>query len=331
MRVLENCDFEDKWIVVTGAAGFIGSCLLRQLNNLGLDKNILAVDDFGEGEKWKNLSGKKYGEFLSRYELFNWLEQHAQNVHAIIHMGAISSTVGTCGDKYYDLNYRYSIRLAKIATAHRIRFIYASSAATYGLGNKGFDDEAEHLDSLRPLNLYGQSKQMFDLWIYRSSLLDQVVGLKFFNVYGPNEYHKGRMASMIYHMYHQIEKEGRVKLFESTTKELWHGEQKRDFIYVKDVAKVVCDFLYNQVVGIYNLGTGQARSWNEVARILFKVMKKEESIEYIPMPKDLEGKYQNYTAASMGRLQSQMKLPKTSLEDGIHDYVKGYLINEERW
>lgn len=323
--------FDDKWIVITGAAGLIGSCVVKQLNELGFAKNLLLVDDFKESIKWKNLQGKKYGDFISRFALDDWICDNRSDVEAIIHLGANSSTVGTDGDEYYRMNYRYTVDLARFAIDHGMRFIYASSAATYGVGEGGFSDDDANLDSLRPLNLYGQSKQMVDLWALRAEVLDKVVGLKYFNVYGPNEYHKGRMASMVLHMYHQICKDGKVRLFKSNTAKFGDGDQQRDFIYVKDVAKITCDFLFNDITGIYNVGLGVPRSWNELARAIFAAMKKPPVIEYIPMPEDLVKNYQNYTCAEMVKLESKMKLPKTSLEDGVKDYVQNYLCKEARW
>jgi len=323
--------FDDQWIIITGAAGMIGSCLIRQLNDLGYAKNLILVDDFKKSIKWKNLYGKKYSEFMSRHELMQWLKGKESEVEAIIHMGANSSTTGTDGCEYYQLNYRYTIGLAQYAIENNIRFIYASSAATYGSGLEGFEDDIEQLDVLKPLNIYGQTKHMFDLWVHRNNLTDSVVGLKYFNVYGPNEYHKGSMASMVYHMYNQICLTGKVRLFKSNTDQYKDGEQQRDFIYVKDVAKITSEFLFNDVMGIFNVGNGVARSWNCLAKAVFSAVEKPVNIEYIPMPANMLKTYQNYTCADMQRITSKFTLPKTSLEEGVLDYVNNYLIEEERW
>lgn len=319
----------EKWIVVTGGCGFIGTHVILELNRLGFDKNIVVVDDFKESTKWKNLRHKRYSDFLSRYELFHWIEDRPDEVAAIIHLGANSATTGTDGDEYYEMNYRYTVELAKYALEHDIRFIYASSAATYGDGSLGFSDSHEMIDLLKPMNLYGQSKQMVDLWMLRNDAIDQVVGLKFFNVYGPYEGHKGRMASMAYHMFHQIQKEGKVKLFQSNTPLFGDGDQQRDFIYVKDVAKITCEFLFNGLTGIFNVGMGEARSFNDMARAVFSSMGLSTHIEYVPMPVDLLKSYQNYTCADMAKLGSALHLPRTSLEEGVRDYVENYLSKGE--
>ena len=316
----------DKWIVVTGGCGFIGTHIILELNRMGFEDNVVVVDDFKESPKWKNLRHKKYAEFLSRYELFDWIEDNSEDIGAIIHMGANSSTTGVDGDNYYEMNYRYTVELAKYAIEQGIRFIYASSAATYGDGTLGFSDSHEIIDSLRPMNLYGHSKQMVDLWMLRNGMIDEVVGLKFFNVYGPYEAHKGRMASMVYHMFHQIQKEGKVRLFQSNTPQFGDGEQSRDFIYVKDVAKITCGFLLNELTGIFNVGMGGARSFNDMAKAIFQSLQKKEEMEYIPMPQDLSKSYQNYTCADMAKLESLIHLPKTSLEEGVKDYVEQYLM-----
>lgn len=320
---------DDRAIIVTGGCGFIGTHIILELNRLGFDRNIIIVDDFKESTKWKNLRGLRYSDFLSRYEFFDWLEDRPDEVKAIIHMGANSSTTGTDGDEYYEMNYRYTVELAKYALEHGIRFIYASSAATYGDGSEGFSDNHETIDLLKPLNLYGQSKQMVDQWMIRNDAIKDVVGLKFFNVYGPYEAHKGRMASMVYHMYNQIQKENKVRLFASNCSKFGDGEQKRDFIFVKDVAKITCEFLFNDMGGIYNVGTGQPRSFNDMAKAIFRSLKLKPNIEYIPMPPDLSKSYQNYTCADMSKLSTSMKLPDTSLEDGVRDYVEHYLSKGE--
>ncbi len=320
---------DDRSIIVTGGCGFIGTHIILELNRLGFDRNIIIVDDFQESTKWKNIRGLKYGDFLSRYELFEWLQDRPDEVKAIVHMGANSSTIGTDGDEYYEMNYRYTIELAKYAMEHGIRFIYASSAATYGDGSEGFSDNLETIDLLRPLNLYGQSKQMADQWMVRNDAIDEVVGLKFFNVYGPYEGHKERMASMVYHMYNQIKKENKVKLFQSNSPQFKNGDQQRDFIYVKDVAQITCAFLFNDICGIFNVGTGKPRTFNDMAKAIFKSLKIKPNIEYIPMPEDLSKNYQNYTCAEIGKLASLMKLPDTSLEEGLGEYIEEYLVKGE--
>lgn len=321
--------FDDMWIIVTGGAGFIGSCVIRQLNDLGFEKNIIVVDDFKESIKWKNLYGKKYAEFLSRHEFMQWLRGKESDVEAVIHMGAISSTTGKDGSEYYRLNYRYTVDLAKVCIENEIRFIYASSAATYGDGTCGFSDHPSNIKNLKPLNIYGQTKQMFDSWVTMNQVLDQVVGLKFFNVYGPNEYHKGMMSSMIYHMYHQIKQNGKVELFKSNTPEYADGDQERDFIYVKDVVKIVCDFLFNDITGIYNVGSGIARSWNSIAKELFSILGQEEQIHYIPLPVGMQ--YQNYTCADMSSLDQLMERKTTPFSESLKDYIQNYLARGERW
>lgn len=322
--------YDDLYIVVTGASGFIGSCLVRHLNDLGYD-NLILVDDFKESSKWKNLVGKKFCDFMSRHELFDWLDVHLDEVESFVHLGADSSTVKTDGDLYYNYNYRYSVKLADLAIENKKRFIYASSAATYGTEGEVFEDDHDKLDSLRPSNRYGFSKHMFDLWLKRNRLLDQVVGLKYFNVYGPNESHKGRMRSMVYNMYHQILETGKVCLFKSSCKHYEDGEQKRDFIYVKDAVKITCDFLSNDVTGIFNVGSGVASSWNELAKCVFEAMDKPTKIEYIDMPEDLVKSYQNYTCADMSKIKAALKeVPHTPLSGGVEDYIS-YLSSERLW
>lgn len=320
---------DDRLIILTGGAGFIGSCILKQLNLQKL-YNVVVVDRMGSGIQWHNLVGKKFIEYLDKDALFDWLNEpsRASEVEAIIHMGACSSTVETNVDYLMENNYRYSVRLAEYALKHNIKFIYASSAATYGDGALGFDDNENRLDELRPMNPYGYSKHLFDLWAKNQDVLGQITGLKFFNVFGPNEYHKERMASVVFGLLPQIQKERVIRLFKSNDpKNFKDGEQRRDFIYVKDVAKIVVQLLKADIFGLYNLGSGTASTWNELAHSMFSALKMPVRIEYRAMPEDLNGKYQNYTKAEMAKLISQMpNIHFTSLKEAIDDYINNYLL-----
>ncbi len=327
----------EKMIVVTGAAGFIGSGVVRHLNDKGIT-NLLLVDDLKKTEKWKNLLNKKCADFISKNDLFQWLIGKEHQIGGFIHLGACSDTLEADGSYLMENNYRYSLRLAEYALKHGIRFIYASSAATYGNGNLGFVDNEDQIEHLKPLNLYGFSKYYFDLWLKQQGALDRVVGLKYFNVYGPNENHKGRMASMVYKMLPIIEQEGVIKLFKSSEPDRFEdGGQCRDFIYVKDVVRMTCDFLENQVCGIFNIGSGVATTWNELGLAVFKALDKQPQIEYTPMPKDLMGQYQNYTRAEMDKylhlhqLESSHAPCRYSIDEGVADYVRNYLMKDERW
>ncbi len=327
----------EKIIVVTGAAGFIGSSVARHLNDLGYER-LLLVDDIEETEKWKNLLGKKFYNFISKYTLFPWLESHAEEVRGIIHLGACSDTLEKDGDFLMQNNFEYTQALCEIALENNIRFIYASSAATYGDGRHGFSDDIELLEQLEPLNLYGFSKHLFDLWAKQQGILNQIVGLKYFNVFGPNENHKGDMASMVYKMLPKIKEEGVVHLFKSSDPDRFpDGQQCRDFIYVKDAARMTCDFLFNSLSGIFNLGRGQPTTWNELASAIFKALGKEEKIEYIEMPQDLRSQYQNYTCADMNRyLASHGHVDNQptfsyNIDEAVKDYIQGYLLVGKRW
>lgn len=322
---------KDQLIVITGGAGFIGSCVIRHLNDQGFH-HLIVVDDLGEGEKWKNLVGKKFTDVFSKYELFDWLEGKESEIGAFIHLGACSSTVEKDASYLLENNYRYSVELAQYALENGHRFIYASSAATYGDGSNGFVDNQEALDTLHPLNMYGYSKQLFDLWLKNQGVLDQVVGLKYFNVFGPNEYHKGRMASTIMHFVPIALKEEPIRLFKSTDSRFGDGDQMRDFIYVKDVARLTCAFLENDAGGIFNMGTGNPHTWNQLARAVFKGLHKPEKIEYINMPIDLVGKYQNYTAADMRKTEKALgKLQMVPFEEAVVEYIRDYLIPSKTW
>lgn len=325
--------YDDQLIVVTGGAGFIGSGVIKHLNDQGLS-NILVVDDLGCDEKWRNLVGKKFLEIISPHEIFGWLEGKERWIEAFIHLGACTDTTETDADYLLDVNYRFSVDLAEYAEKNDIKFIYASSAATYGDGKKGFSDDHALLETYEPLNMYGFSKHLFDLWVKDQGLIDQFVGLKYFNVFGPNESHKGRMASVITHFLPQIKQTGKVKLFQSNEPERFsHGDQKRDFIYVKDVARITCSFLKKDVGGIYNVGSGEANTWNRLTKAIFIALGLEPHIDYIPMPADLEGKYQNYTCADVAKLRHVLgeEAKTISLEDAVVEYVQQYLVPGRLW
>lgn len=323
----------EKWIIVTGAAGFIGSGVLRQLNSEGHTR-LLAVDHLGSDERWKNLVGKRFRDIIEPGDLFHWLEENGQDVGAVMHLGACSSTVEKDAAFLLENNYRYSRHLAEWAIETGVRFIYASSAATYGDGSRGFSDDHALLHDLEPLNMYGYSKHLFDLWALDEGILDQMVGLKFFNVFGPNEAHKGRMASALTHLLPQVQKEGKVRLFRSSEPEKFgDGEQSRDFIYVKDAARMACAFLRSEGGGIFNIGAGEASSWNTLATSLFEACGQQPQIEYIPMPEDLLGKYQNYTCADMQKtkLALGMEAGTQPLPQAVKEYVCRYLLPAKRW
>lgn len=324
---------KEKQIIVTGGAGFIGSGIIRYLNDCGFD-NIVIVDDLGRDEKWKNLVGKKFADFITINQFPKWLEGREKEIAAFIHLGACSSTVEQDAAYLLENNYRFSRNLAEYALKHGHRFIYASSAATYGDGSLGFSDDVDQLENLQPLNMYGYSKHMFDLWLKREGLLNKVVGLKYFNVYGPNEWHKGRMASAILHILPHAQKEGVIRLFRSSEPHKFQdGDQCRDFIYVKDVARMTCAFLVNEVSGIFNIGTGRAGTWNEVAKSVFLALDKPGKIDYIDMPADLIGKYQSYTCADINKLKAVLgnETVCPPLEETVIDYVKNYLIPSKTW
>jgi len=317
-----------KLIVITGAAGFIGSGVVRHLNDKGFS-NLLLVDDVKKSEKWKNLVQKKFADFISKHQLFSWLEGRESEIGAFIHLGACSDTMETDGDYLMENNTRYTIRLASYALEAGTRFIYASSAATYGNGERGFSDDHEGLDALEPLNLYGYSKHLFDLWAKRQGVLTQIAGLKYFNVFGPNEHHKGHMASMIYKMLPIALQQGEICLFKSNDPGRFaDGAQQRDHVYIKDVARITAEFLDNGLNGIYNVGRGEAVTWNEVAHAVFKGIEKPARIRYIDMPEALHKQYQNYTCADMRKLSPHYHY---AVEGGVIDYIQNHLLRDERW
>ncbi|GAB2777105.1 ADP-glyceromanno-heptose 6-epimerase [Rhabdobacter roseus] len=315
-------------IIVTGAAGFIGSCLISQLNQEGFT-HLIAVDDFAQLQKLDNLTGKTIQERVERSEFFTWLDQNHADVEFIFHIGARTDTTEFDREIFEKLNIQYSKDIWNKCIEYQIPLVYASSAATYGLGEQGYDDDESKIAQLKPLNPYGDSKNDFDIWALEQEKKPFFwVGLKFFNVYGPNEYHKGRMASVIFHAYHQIQKTGQMKLFRSHNPDFKDGEQMRDFIYVKDLIDVCLFFMHHrQDAGIYNLGSGQARTFLDLVTNTFRAMDVEPDISFVDTPADIRDKYQYFTQAAMGKLRSVgYTKPFHTLEEGIEDYVKNYLI-----
>jgi len=310
-------------IILTGGAGFIGSCFLWKLNKEGIE-DIFVVDHLNE-RKEKNLKNKKFSDYFEKGEFLRLIEKDKiERVDTVIHLGACTSTVETNAEYIIENNYIYSKILAEWCLRNNIRFIYASSAATYGDGENGFSDEDEITLKLKPLNLYGISKHLFDLWVVSNKLTGKFVGLKFFNVYGPNEYHKGEMRSIVAKAYDEIVKTGKIKLFKSYRKNIKDGEQKRDFISVFDVINVIFFFMKNPTVsGIFNVGTGKARSFNEVANIIFSILGKTPSIEYVEMPERIKRQYQYFTEARVEKLRKAGYTENfSSLEEGIKSYIE---------
>jgi ADP-L-glycero-D-manno-heptose 6-epimerase len=320
-------------IIVTGGAGFIGSAIVWKLNNEGID-DIIVVDDLGTSEKWKNLVNLRYNDYIHMDDFLDMvLEDDVPfSVSGIIHMGACSSTTERDADYLMENNYRYSVNLADWAVKRAVRFIYASSAATYGNGSLGFSDDADVMAALKPINMYGYSKQLFDLWVMRNKLETKMAGIKFFNVFGPNEYHKGDMRSVIHKSFGQIAETGKVRLFKSHRPEYGDGEQKRDFVYVKDCVDVLWWFLQNREVnGIFNLGTGKARTWNDLVKAVFSATGRDPEIDYVDMPESIRDQYQYFTEARMDKLRlTGCPLSFHSLEDAVADYVKKYLAGGEK-
>jgi ADP-L-glycero-D-manno-heptose 6-epimerase len=322
----------EKMIVITGAAGLIGSGVVRHLNDLG-HTNLMLVDELDHPDKVKNLQGKQYQTLVPISAVFNWLQGRESEIEAFIHLGACSDTLEQNESYLLDNNTRYTQRLAEYALKNGQRFIYASSAATYGDGSKGFSDAHDLLDLLHPLNLYGKSKHLFDLWAKQEGVLDQIVGLKYFNVFGPNENHKGRMASMVYKMIPVIQQEGVIRLFKSSEPEKFaDGGQCRDFIYVKDAVKMTCDFLNDKRGGIFNIGRGEPTTWNELAGAVFKALNIPSNIEYIDMPQDLVRQYQNYTCADMNKYSQDKELKLSyDTDQAVKDYIQNYILLDSRW
>ncbi|MCB0402590.1 MAG: ADP-glyceromanno-heptose 6-epimerase [Flavobacteriales bacterium] len=314
-------------IVVTGAAGFIGSCLVSKLNQEGF-LDVVVVDDFSHPEKNKNLEGKTISQRVDREVFIDWIEKNQHLIQFIFHIGARTDTTEFDTAIFDKLNLNYTKAVWNKCVEHGIPLVYASSAATYGLGEYGYDDNHDVVDKLKPLNPYGDSKNDFDKWALKQEKQPYFwAGLKFFNVYGPNEYHKGRMASVIFHAYNQVKETGAMKLFASHNPDYKDGEQLRDFVYVKDVVNV-CMFLlhHRKDSGLYNLGSGKARTFLDLVTNTFKALDREPNISFIPTPEDIRDKYQYFTEANMSKLQSiGYDIPFHTLEEGVEDYVKNYL------
>ncbi len=314
-------------IIVTGAAGFIGSCLVSKLNSEGIE-DIILVDDFSHKEKEANYANKKYSQKIDRSQFESWLKTNASKVKFVFHIGARTDTTEFNVELFNQLNLNYTKAIWNICSQNNIPLIYASSAATYGLGEHGYEDDETKIPLLKPLNPYGESKNDFDKWALQQKQTPPFwAGFKFFNVYGPNEFHKSRMASVIFHAFNQVNEKGSVKLFKSHNPKYADGGQLRDFVYVKDVVNVLY-FAYQQKIesGIYNLGSGKARTFLDLANATFKAMAKEPKIEFIDTPVDIRDKYQYFTEANMQKLQKAGYAKAfTSLEDGVKDYVVNYL------
>lgn len=321
--------------IVTGGAGFIGSAIVKGLNELGI-YNIIVVDELGCDQKWKNLQNKKIAYTLHKDELFEFLENTEENIDAIYHMGACSSTTETDVDFLMKNNFHYSKTLFEHCTQKSIPYIYASSAATYGAKEENFLDSRELVNEpLRPINPYGYSKQLFDHWVISQTKFPPFwAGLKFFNVYGPNEYHKGSQASVVFHAFNQISQSGGMKLFKSHREDIEDGHQKRDFVYVKDVVNI-CLHLYKNRAhiksDIYNVGTGTARTFKDLVKAVFDSLEANENISYVETPLNIRNQYQYFTEANMNKLFTQGKYQQemTSLEEGVLDYVKNYLSKSD--
>ena len=315
-------------IVITGAAGFIGSVLVKKMNLEGR-KDLIVVDDFSREEKNKNLESKKFIQPIHRDDFFEWFDNHHNEVNFVLHIGARTDTTEFNKEIFDVLNLNYSKQMWLRCTEYKIPLIYASSAATYGLGEYGYKDDHDLVEKLKPLNPYGESKNDFDKWVIEQTAEPPFwAGLKFFNVYGPNEYHKNRMASVIQHAYKQVKENGKVKLFRSHNPEFKDGEQLRDFVYVKDVVDVIYFLMTNKPdSGLYNLGTGKARTFYDLASATFKALHLKPIIEFIDTPEDIRDKYQYFTQANMTKLRNAgFVKPFTSLEDGVGDYVRNYLV-----
>ena len=317
-------------IVVTGAAGFIGSYFVGKLNRSGFD-NLLLVDRYDDASKERNLVTKHFSRLIDRDDFPEWFSKNAREVDMVFHLGARTDTIGQEPESYEELNLRYSQLLWNACAEFQVPLVYASSAATYGNGEYGFSDAHHKIAHLQPLNLYAWSKHDFDVWVLRQKKSPQFwAGLKFFNVYGPNEYHKGRMASVVLHAFQTIRNTGEMRLFRSHRDDVADGEQKRDFIYVDDIAEVMLFFLENQHnPGIYNVGTGKARTYLDLTKAVFDSLKINPEIQFVDTPRDIRSRYQYFTEADIQKLREiGYSKPFTELEHGVEEYVSNYLVSE---
>jgi ADP-L-glycero-D-manno-heptose 6-epimerase len=318
-------------IIVTGGAGFIGSAIIAALNTRDI-ADILVVDERGK-ENSKNLVNLSFADYAEKNDFLKTVVEKkiSMDIESVFHMGACSDTTETDAEYLRKNNYQYTVALAQWTTNAGIRFIYASSAATYGDGSQGFKDDEDKLDTLKPLNPYGYSKQLFDLWAHKNGLLKKIVGLKYFNVFGPNEYHKGNMRSFVVKAFEQINATGKVRLFKSYKLEFKDGQQMRDFLYIKDAVDMTLFFLDNpKINGLFNIGAGKARTWNDLVKAVFTAMDKSVNIEYIEMPDSIRHQYQYFTQADITKLRrAGYKEQIISLEDAIKDYVQTYLQNNK--
>jgi ADP-L-glycero-D-manno-heptose 6-epimerase len=321
-------------IVITGGAGFIGSAFVWRLNQEGID-DILIIDSLGTDDKWKNLVNLRFADYIHKDAFLRMIcdDRVPFDVSAIVHMGACSSTTERDADYLWNNNYLYTKTLAEWSLQRGIRFIYASSAATYGDGTQGFSDDHSKINILKPINMYGYSKQLFDLWALKNHVENKIAGIKFFNVFGPNEYHKADMTSVIFKAFHQIKETGKVRLFKSYLPKYPDGGQLRDFVYVKDCLNVMWWLFNNPAAnGIFNLGTGKARTWNDLIKAVFAAMGIKTNIEYIEMPESLRNQYQYFTEAKMDKLKAAgCPAVFSPLEDSVRDYVVNYLQKTDQY
>lgn len=325
-------NFSDARVLVTGGAGFIGSALIWALNRQDCE-HIVVCDRLGPDEKWRNLTPLRFANYIEADELLPRLQNGALGkFDLILHLGACSSTTERDASFLIHNNFEFTKDLAAWALGQKARFVYASSAATYGDGSAGMEDDDSKLDTLRPLNMYGYSKHLFDLHAKRAGYLNKIVGLKYFNVFGPNEDHKGDMRSVVHKSFGQVRETGVIRLFKSYRKDFRDGEQKRDFLYVKDAVAMTLHLAADEKAGgLFNIGSGAARTWLDLARAVFTALKREPKIEFIEMPESIRDKYQYFTQANLGRLRAAgYTAPITSLEDAVNDYVRHYLVPDQR-